>query len=117
MQSTGLWPCERRIFSCSVNTFSFHHQLTNELTGGTTAHYITHSIQSHNIIIMHAFLLMIEMRMCGHVIFSVADTHFLDSTSAASVALDLHSLLSYSFTIYYLTLEWQTLVVFASMRT
>ena len=77
----------------------------NELANGAVADITTHTICSYNIIIIRAFLLMIEMQMCGRVIFALAENHLFDSNSAASGALELNSLLSYSFTLYYLTLE------------
>jgi len=79
--------------------------LTNELADDTVAYYITHSIHTYNIMLIHAFLLMIEMQMCERVNFSVAENHFFGSNSAARRTLSLHSLLSHSFTLYYLTLE------------
>jgi len=105
------------LLSFSVNNFLFLHQLTNELADGAVTDSIIHSIYTYDSIIIHAFLLMIEMQMCGRVIFALTETHLFDSNSAASRALGLHSLLSYSFALYYLALEWQPLIVFASMRT
>jgi hypothetical protein len=75
------------------------------MADGAAADDITHTTPFYNIIIIRAFLLLIEMQMCGRVIFSLADYHFFDSNSAASSALGLMSLLSYSFALYYFTLE------------
>ena len=91
------------LLSFSVNNFLFLHQLTNELADGAVTDSIIHSIYTYDSIIIHAFLLMIEMQMCGRVIFALAETHFFDSNSAAIKALGLHSLLSHSFALYYLT--------------
>jgi hypothetical protein len=55
--------------------------------------------------------------MCGRVIFGVAENHFFESNSAATRALGLNSLLSHALTLSYLTLEYQPLIVIASMRT
>jgi len=101
----GLGTGETDIHSSSANNFSFLHQLANELADGVIAVYITHTIHSYNTIIIHAFLLLIELRMCGRVIFAHADTHIFDSHSAARRALGPNSLLSNSFTLYYLPLQ------------
>ena len=103
--------------SFSVNRFSFLHQLTNELADDTVAVYTTHTIHTYNIIIIHAFLLMIEMQMCGRVIFPVTENDFFDFNSATSGALGHNSLLSHSLPLSYLALQYQPHTVFASMRT
>ena len=100
-----------------VNHFFFLHQLSHEPVDGTVTNSITHSIRTYNIITIHAFLLVIEMQMCGRVIFGLAKTPFFDSNSATSRALGLNSLLSHALTLYYLALEYQPLVVIASLRT
>jgi len=105
MHSAGLGTGGTGIVSFSVNNFSFLHQLTNELAHGAIADYITHTIRSYNIIIIHAFLLVIELQMCGRVIFPLTESHVFDSNSVAISALGLHSLLSDSFTLHYLALE------------
>jgi hypothetical protein len=69
------------------------------------ANDITHSIPPYNIIIIQEFLLVIEMRMHDRVIFPLAENYIFDPNSAVSRALGLHSLLSHSFTLNYLTLE------------
>lgn len=91
--------------SSAANDFSFLHQLSNELAHGAIVDYTIYTIHTYVIIIIHAFLLVIEMHMCGRVIFALAETHTFDSNSAASRAIGLKSLLSYSFALYYLTLE------------
>ena len=78
---------------------------------------ITHIVCTYNIIIILVFLLVIEMQMCGRVIFWSADNHFLDPNSTASRILELNSLLPHSLTLYYLAPEYQPRVVIASMRT
>jgi hypothetical protein len=75
------------------------------MADGAAADCITHTTYLYNIIIIRAFLLLIEMQMCGRVIFSLTENHFFDSNSAASRVLGLMSLLSYSFALYYFTLE------------
>jgi hypothetical protein len=105
------------MFSFSVNNFSFHPQLPNELIDDSITNIITHSVRAYNIILTRAFPLVIEMQMSGRVIFSLAEDHLFDSNSAASRALGLNSLLSFSFTLYYLALELQPQVVFTSTRT
>ena len=84
LHSAGLDTGGTRINSFSVNNFSFLHQLTNELADGFIANYITRTTQPYNIIIMHAFLLMIEIQMQGRVNFPLAENHTFDSNSAAS---------------------------------
>ena len=79
--------------------------MSNELSGGAIAEYITHTIRTYNIIIIHAFFLLIEIQSCGRVIYALAETHFFDANSAAIRAIGLNSLLSYSFALYYFTLE------------
>jgi hypothetical protein len=101
----GLWSGEERIFSFPHNNFSFHHQLSNELTDDSVTNIITHSVYIYNIILIRAFLLVIEMQMSGRVIFCLAELDFLRSNSEAMRALGLNSLLSFSSTLYYLTLE------------
>jgi len=101
----GLGTGETDIHSSSAHDFSFLHQLSNELADGAIADYITHTIHTYNINIIHAFLLVIELQMCGRVIFALAQDHFFDSNSAVIRALGLNSLLSLSFAIHYLTLE------------
>ena len=64
-----------------------------------------HSIHTHDIIIIHAFFLLIERQMRGLFIFPLPQNHIFDSNSAASRALGFNSLLSRSFTLYYLTLQ------------
>jgi hypothetical protein len=105
LHSAELGTGETGMLSFSANDFPFLHQLPNELAHGTIADYITHTIHTYNIIIIHAFLLMNEMQMCGRVIFALAHNHIFGSNSAAKRALGLNSLLTYSFTVYYLTLE------------
>jgi len=102
---TGLWPRGREIFSFSVKNFSFHRQLSNELTDNSVINVITHSVCTYNIILIRAFLLVIEMPMSGWMIFCLTELDFLRSNSEAMRALGLSSLLSYSFTLYYLALE------------
>ena len=101
----GLGTGETDIHSSSAHNFLFLHQLTNELADDAVADYITHTMQPYNIIIIHAFFLVIEMHMCGPVIFALAGSHIFDSNSAANKALGLNSLLSFSFTLYYRALE------------
>ena len=108
---TGLWPRRRGIFSFSVNTFSFHPQLSNELIDDSITNIITHSVCTNNIILIRAFPLVIEVQMCGRVIFCLAGLNFSRSNSAATNALGFHSLLSFSFTLYHLALESQPPVV------
>jgi hypothetical protein len=91
--------------SCSVNKFSFLHQLSNEHADGTVADDITHWIYTYNIFIIHAFLLLIEQQMCGRVNFPRDEILFFDSNSAARRAIGLYALLSHSFTLYYFALE------------
>jgi hypothetical protein len=100
-----LYSGEEIIISFPHNNFSFHHQLSNELTDGSVTAIITHSIYINNIILIRAFLLVIEMHMSGRVIFCLAKLDCLRSNSAAIRALGLNSLLSFSFTLYYLALE------------
>jgi hypothetical protein len=100
-----------------ANHLSFLHQLSDEPADGGITNIITHILCNYDIVIIHAFLLVIEMQMCGRVIFGLAKNHFFDSNSAASRALGLNSLPPYSLTLYYLALEYQPLVVIASMRT
>ena len=78
--------------------------MSSGLADGAVASYTIHSIRTYNIMIIRAFLLMVEMQMCGWVIFALAESHFFDSNSTAINALGLNSLLSFSFTLYYLTL-------------
>ena len=113
----GLWPREREFFSILVNHLSFLHQLSDEPADGSVTNIITYSVCICDIIIIHAFLLVIEMQMCGRVIFGPAESHLFDPNSAASRALELNSLLSHSLILSYQTLEYQPLVVTASMRT
>lgn len=114
---TGLWPRGRKIFSFSVNNFSFHHQLSNELIDDSITNIITHSVCTYNIILILEFLLVIEMQMSGRVIFCLAELDFLHSNSEAKRELRFNSMLSFSFVHYYLALESQPLVVFTSLRT
>jgi len=113
----GLKPRRREIFSILGNHLPFLHQLSDEPADGGITNIITHILCNYDIVIIHAFLLVIEMRMCGWVIFGPTETHFFDPNSAASRALGLNSLLPYVLTLYYLALEYQPLVVIASMRT
>ena len=76
LHSTGLGTGGTGIVSFSVNNFSFLRQLSNELADGAAAGYITYNKHTNNIIIIHAFLLMIDKQMCGRVIFSLAENHF-----------------------------------------
>jgi hypothetical protein len=103
-------------FGQSCN-YSFLHQLANELADYAFADYIAHSIHTYNIINIRAFLLLIDKPMCGRVTFCLAEWDFLRSNFAAIRALGLNSLLSFSFTLHYLTLGNKPLVVIASMRT
>lgn len=105
------------MFSFSVNKFSFLHQLSHEHADGAVADDITHSIHTYNIITAHAFVLLIEQQMCGRVIFPLAENYIFDSISAAINPLGLNPLLLHSSTLYYLTLQQQPQVVFASIRT
>jgi hypothetical protein len=113
----GLWPRGKGIFSFSVNHSPFLHQLSNELADGGITNIIIHSVWTYGIIIIHTFLLVIEMQMCGRVIFGSTKNHFFDPNSAARRVLGLNSLLTYAMTLYYLALEYQPLVVIASMRS
>ena len=113
----GLWPREREFFSILVNHLSFLHQLSDELADGGITNIITRIVCTYNIIIILVFLLVIEMQMCGRVIFWSADNHFFDPNSTASRVPELNSLLPHSLSLYYLALEYQPLVVIASMRT
>ena len=79
--------------------------MANELADDAVADYITHTIHTCNIIIIHAFLLVIEMQMCGRVMFALAENHFLGSNSAARGALGINSLLSHALALYALALE------------
>lgn len=111
----GLGTTEAETHSSSANNVSFLHQLSNELTDAAVADYIIHTIHRYDIIIIHAFLLVIEMQMYGRVIFALAMTHIFDSNSAANKAIGLKSLLSSSFTLYYLALKQQLQIVFPSL--
>jgi hypothetical protein len=91
--------------------------LSDEPADGGITNIITHILCTYDIVIIHAFLLVIEMQMCGRVIFGLAENHFFDPNSAASRVLGLNSLLPYALTLHYLALEYQPLVVIASMRT
>ncbi len=91
--------------------------MSDELTDGSVTNIITHILCTYDIVIIYAFLLVIEMQMCGRVIFGLAENHFFDPNTAASRVLGLNSLLPHSLTLYYLALEYQPLVVIASMRT
>jgi hypothetical protein len=113
----GLSPRGSEMFSFPVNNFSFRHQLPNELIDDSITNIINHSVRTYNIILILAFLLVIEMQMSGRVIFCLAELNFPRSNSAAMNALGLNSLLSYPFALHYFTLESQPLVVIASMRT
>jgi len=104
LHSAVLGTVEAGLNSIPVNNFSFLHQLSTGLADGAVASYTTYSIRNYNIMIIRAFLLMVEMQMCGWVIFALAESHFFDSNSTAINALGLNSLLSFSFTLYYLTL-------------
>jgi len=101
----GLWPGEERIISFPHNNFSFLHQLSNELTDDAVTASIAHSIYIYNIILIHAFILVIEMQMSGRVVFCLVQLDFLGSNSEAMRALGFNSLLSFSITLYYLALE------------
>jgi len=101
----GLWSRGREIFSFSANNFSFHHQLSNELTDDSATNTIIHSIHIYDVILIRAFIRVIEMQMTGRVIFCLAELDFLCSNSAVINALRLNSLLSFSFTLYHLALE------------
>jgi hypothetical protein len=101
----GLELSATRIVSVAVNNLSFLHQLTNELADSIVAHYITHTIHPYNIILIHAFLLVIELQTRGRISFALAERLLFDSNSAANRALGLCSLLSHSFTLYYFTLQ------------
>ena len=79
--------------------------MPNELVADAVADYTTHTLHTYNIIIIHAFLLVVEMQMYGRVIFALAETHLFDSNSAAMHVLRLHSLLSSSFTLCYIILK------------
>lgn len=105
LHSVDLQTGETDLHSSSANNFLFLLQLSNELAHDTITDYITHTIHTYNIIIIHAFLLVIDMQMCGRVIFALAEDHNFGSNSAANRALGLNSLLSHSFTLYYITLE------------
>ena len=59
--SAELLPGETDIHSPSANNVSCLHQLSNELADGTIADYTTHTIHTYNIIIIHAFLLVIDI--------------------------------------------------------
>jgi hypothetical protein len=100
-----------------ANQFPFLNQLSPELADGTVTNNITHSTCTYNIIVIHAFLLVMEAQICARVIFGLAENHFFDPNFAASRVLGLNSLLPYALTLYYLALEYQPLVVIASMRT
>jgi hypothetical protein len=63
LHPAGLGTGGTGIFSFSVNNFSFHHQLLSELADGVIAGCITHTTPPYNIIIIHAFLLVIELPM------------------------------------------------------
>ena len=101
----GLWSRGREIFSFSVNNFSFHHQLSNELTDDSATNTIIHSIHIYDVILIRAFICVIEMQMTGRVIFCLAELDFLCSNSAVINALRINPLLSFSFTLYHLALE------------
>ena len=105
MHSTQLRTGGTDIHLSSANNFSFLHQLKNELAHDTISDYITHTMHTYDSIIILAFLLRIEQRMYGRVIFDLSQKHLFGSNSAAIRALELHSLLCYSFTLYYLALE------------
>lgn len=93
------------IFLLLVNIILFLRHLLHESADGAIACYRTHTVYTYNIILIHSFFLLIEMHMYGWVTFSVTEHHILASNYAASKALGLNSLLSYSFTLYYFTLE------------
>jgi hypothetical protein len=57
----GLSPRGSEMFSFSGNHLHFLHQLSDGLADGGITNIITHSICTYNIIIIHAFLLVIEM--------------------------------------------------------
>ena len=75
------------------------------------------AFKGYNIIIILVFLLVIEMQLCGRAIFWSADNHFFNPNLAASRAQRFNSLLPYVLTLNYLALQYQPLVVIASMRT
>ena len=80
----GLWTRRTGIFSLLVNRLSFLNQLPDELADGGITKIITHIVCAYkfNIIIL-VFQLVIEMQMCGRVIFWSADNHFFDPNSTA----------------------------------
>ena len=79
----GLWTRRTGIFSLLVNRLSFLNQLSDELADGGITKIITHIVCTYNIIIILVFQLVIEMQMCGRVIFWSADNHFFDPNSTA----------------------------------
>jgi hypothetical protein len=88
-----------------IQYFFISPQLSNELIDDNTTNIITHSVCTYNIILICVFSLVIEVRMCGRVILCLAGLDFSRSNSAVTNALGSNSLLSFSFTLYYLTLE------------
>ena len=62
-------------------------------------------MHTYNTITTRALLRVVERSMSCGVIFGLAEHHIYDANSATIRALDLHSLPSSSFTVYYLALE------------
>jgi hypothetical protein len=86
------------------NDFSFSHQLWNEPTGDTITHYITYSIYTYDSIVVSQFVLLNELLMWVWVNFSLAAQLFFDSNSTGNREREMYSLLSHTFTLYYLAL-------------
>jgi hypothetical protein len=63
LHSAGLEAEGAGIVSFSANNFSYIHHLSNGLSDDTVAHYITHTTYSYDSIIIHAFLVVIELQM------------------------------------------------------
>jgi len=61
----GLGPRGRIKFSILANHLSFLHQLSDEPADGGITNIITHILCTFDIVIIHAFLLVIEMPICG----------------------------------------------------
>jgi hypothetical protein len=85
--------------------FPHFHQSSNEQTNDTITHCITHSIHTHSIIVIHSFILLNELRMCGWVNFPLAPYPFFSYNYVGNRALGLHFLLSHTFALYHLALS------------
>jgi hypothetical protein len=112
----GLWPRGKRIFSISVNNFSFLKQMSNEQADARVAGITTHTLHTYHSIIIPAFLLVLDLQKSDRAIFQSAKEPTCGSISAAFNARGLNSIAPSSLSLYYHVLGSQPLVVFPFRR-